>query len=72
MSENFSLLFALLFALSYSQTKIFGTIRSEGDKIITSVLVVNTANDQKTMSNERGEFSIDASIGDEIRFSKFG
>lgn len=66
----FSLLFALLFALSFSQTKISGTIRSEGDMIITSVLVVNTANDQKTMSNERGEFSIDASIGDEIRFSK--
>lgn len=62
----------LLFALSFSQTKISGTIRSEGDMIITNVLIVNISNDQKTMSNERGEFSIDASIGDEIRFSKAG
>lgn len=67
-----SFLFTFLFTLSFSQSKVSGTTKNENDMIITSVLIVNVSNDQKTMSNDKGDFDIEASNGDEIRFSKTG
>lgn len=56
----------------FSQQKISGKIISENDMVITNVLVVNISNDKKTYSDAAGNFEIDASLNDEIRFSKAG
>lgn len=56
----------------FSQNKISGKILSENDMIISNVLVVNVSNDKKTYSDAVGNFVIEGSVNDEIRFSKAG
>ncbi len=56
----------------FSQQKISGRIFSENDMIVSSVLVVNISNDKKTYSDSAGNFEIEGSVNDEIRFSKIG
>jgi len=56
----------------FSQQKISGKIMSENDMMIGNVLVVNISNDKKTYSDGAGNFTIEASVNDEIRFSKMG
>lgn len=53
-----------------SQNKISGKILSENDMVISNVLVVNVSNDKKTYSDAVGNFVIEGSVNDEIRFSK--
>jgi len=43
---------------------------SEDEVMIPKVLIVNMTTNQKTYSDSYGNFSIDANIGDEIRFAK--
>lgn len=65
--------FALFFSVNlFSQQKINGKIVSENNFIITQVLVMNVSNNTKTMSNSLGEFSIEASEGDNLKFLKDG
>lgn len=51
----------------FSQT-ISGVIVSEESARLPKTLIINMNSDQKVFSNEVGEFSINAKIGDEIRF----
>jgi len=72
MKRNiFAVFFFHVMTLFFCQQKVSGTIMSENDMIVTSVLVVNM-NDKKVYSNSSGEFSIEASEKDEIRFVKKG
>lgn len=53
----------------YSQI-LSGIVVTEESARIPKTLVVNMSSDQKVLSNELGEFSINAKPGDEIRFVK--
>jgi hypothetical protein len=59
-------------AVMFSQQKISGRILSENDMVISNVLVINVSNDKKTYSDATGNFTIEANLNDEIRFSKAG
>lgn len=72
MRKNLGVFFFFLTIYFFGQHKITGKTLSENDMIITSVLVVNISNDQKVYSNSLGEFSIEGSEKDEIRFVKKG
>lgn len=67
------LLIILFFAgnLFFAQ-KISGKVMSENDMVISSVLVVNISNDKKTFSDAIGNFSVEGSSNDELRFVKVG
>lgn len=68
--RNFTLIFILMSFKMFSQQKISGKTISENDMVITHVLVINISNDKKTYSDAAGNFEIEASLNDEIRFSK--
>ncbi|MCD0453909.1 carboxypeptidase regulatory-like domain-containing protein [Chryseobacterium sp. LC2016-27] len=72
MRKNLAVFFFFLTIYFFGQHKITGKTLSENDMIISSVLVVNISNDQKVYSNSFGEFSIEGSEKDEIRFVKKG
>lgn len=72
MRKNLAVFFFFLTIHFFGQQKITGKTLSENDMIVSSVLVVNISNDQKVYSNSLGEFSIDGSEKDEIRFIKKG
>ena len=72
MRKNLAVFFFFLTIYVFGQHKITGKTLSENDMIVASVLVVNVSNDQKVYSNSLGEFSIDGSEKDEIRFIKKG
>ncbi|WP_276703015.1 carboxypeptidase regulatory-like domain-containing protein [Chryseobacterium sp.] len=72
MRKNLAVFFFFLTVYFFGQQKITGKTLSENDMIVTSVLVVNVSNDQKVYSNSLGEFSIEGSEKDEIRFVKKG
>lgn len=58
--------------LFFSQQKISGKIMSENDMVISSVMVVNISNDKKAYSDSAGNFTIEGSSNDELRFIKSG
>lgn len=63
----------LLFELLYSQKQIVtGRVVNEDNINLGLVTVVNITTDQKTQSNYLGEFSIEASKNDELRFVRIG
>lgn len=72
MRKIFAIFFFLLTISLFGQQKISGKTVSENNMIVTSVLVVNISNDHKVYSNSLGEFSIEGSEKDEIRFIKKG
>lgn len=72
MRKNLAVFFFFLTIYFFGQQKITGKTLSENDMIVASVLVVNISNDQKVYSNSLGEFSIEGSEKDEIRFVKKG
>lgn len=72
MKKIFTVFFFCIVTLFFCQQKVSGTTMSENDMILTSVLVVNMSTDKKVYSNSSGEFSIEASENDEIRFVKKG
>jgi len=53
----------------FSQT-ISGVIISEESARLPKTMIINISSDQKVFSNDAGEFSINAKMGDEIRFVK--
>lgn len=72
MRKNLIVFFFFMTLHFFSQQKISGKTLSENDMIVTSVLVVNISNDKKVYSNSLGEFSIEGTEKDEIRFIKNG
>lgn len=72
MRKIFAAFFFFLTIHFFGQQKISGKTLSENNMIVTSVLVVNISNNQKVYSNSLGEFSIEGSEKDEIRFIKKG
>ncbi|MFL9834562.1 carboxypeptidase regulatory-like domain-containing protein [Chryseobacterium terrae] len=72
MKKNLAVFFFFFTIFFFGQQKISGKILSENDMIVASVLVVNISNDKKVYSNSLGEFSIEGSEKDEIRFVKKG
>ena len=71
-TKGFSLLICFIASCLYGQKILSGRTMSENNRIVTSVLVININNNEKTSSNSSGEFSIKASLQDEIRFIKKG
>lgn len=72
MRKIFAVFFFCITAHLFCQQKVSGKTMSENDMVIASVLIVNISNDKKVYSNSSGEFSIEASQNDEIRFVKKG
>lgn len=77
MKTYWSKLFCLILvffalAMMFSQQKITGKTMSENDMVMSNVLVVNISNDKKTYSDSAGNFIIDGSFNDELRFIKPG
>jgi len=63
------ILFLILSGFVFSQN-ISGNVMSEDEVLVPTVLIVNMTTNQKTYSDSYGKFSINANIGDEIRFAK--
>ncbi|WP_261510984.1 carboxypeptidase regulatory-like domain-containing protein [Chryseobacterium paludis] len=61
-----------LFGVVYSQQIVTGKITDDNDINLGSVTVVNVSTDKKVYSNSLGEFSIEASRNDELRFVRPG
>ncbi|WP_417427640.1 carboxypeptidase-like regulatory domain-containing protein [Halpernia sp.] len=65
-------LFFLIFLFSshyfYSQSSVSGTVFNENQFALSGVLVVNINTDEKTVSDEFGNFKINANEKDELRF----
>ncbi len=66
--KKFVFLYFLLISISIFSQTISGVIVSEESARLPKTLIINMSSDQKVFSNEVGEFSINAKIGDEIRF----
>ncbi|WP_082140567.1 hypothetical protein [Chryseobacterium sp. FH2] len=64
----------LLFVCNYlfSQQTVTGKISDENGIILAGTTVINITKDSKTYSNSLGEFSIEASKNDELRFVRAG
>ncbi|WP_418122370.1 carboxypeptidase regulatory-like domain-containing protein [Chryseobacterium sp. PTM-20240506] len=68
------ILFIVLFiyGIAYSQQIVTGKITDDNDINLGSVTVINLSTDKKVYSNSSGEFSIEASKNDELRFVRPG
>ena len=66
-------LLCLMFCFSnlFSQN-VSGVVTNEDHNPIPAVLVINIITNQKTTTNLRGEFTIDASVNNELRFVRKG
>ncbi|KQT20593.1 hypothetical protein ASG22_16595 [Chryseobacterium sp. Leaf405] len=53
---------------AFSQQKVTGKISDENNIDLAAVTVINITTDQKVYTNSSGEFAIDASANDELRF----
>lgn len=62
----------LMSATVFSQQKVTGRITDNGSTEINPVLVINISSQKSTLSSTSGDFTIDASENDEIRFVKEG
>lgn len=63
--------FLIFFSLNaFSQQKITGKVSDDNAFDLAVVTVINITTDQKVSTNSSGEFSIDASANDELRFVK--
>ena len=69
MKQLLQIVLLILSGFTFSQN-ISGNVMSEDEVLISKVLIVNMATNQKTYSDSYGKFVIDANVGDEIRFAK--
>lgn len=60
------------FSTLLSSQQVTGTVTDEDQNLLGGVLVFNMKTEQKTYTNQIGEFTIDASIRDELRFIRQG
>ncbi|REC78020.1 hypothetical protein DRF60_10170 [Chryseobacterium elymi] len=56
----------------FSQQQITGTVTENSKKNITPVLIINVSNRKSTLSDTLGNFTIEVSENDELRFVKEG
>ncbi|GGP05758.1 hypothetical protein GCM10010992_23110 [Cloacibacterium rupense] len=70
MRKLLLLTFFLIFTNSYSQEYIFGKVISEQNAQIAGVLIININTDEKTYTNNEGNFMIAAKSNDLLRFVK--
>jgi len=69
LKQLLQIVLLILSGFTFSQN-ISGNVMSEDEVLISKVLIVNMATNQKTYSDSYGKFVIDANVGDEIRFAK--
>lgn len=62
----------IILAVQFSAQTITGRIVTDGVTPLSSVLVINMKNNEKTSSNHEGFFSISANVNDELRFIRSG
>lgn len=65
-----SFLLVFMFNNFFSQQTVTGRITDDSGENLSSVIIINISNDQKTYSNSMGQFSIEANPNDELRFVK--
>lgn len=67
-----TLSFALIFSLQLfsSQTFIEGKTTSENQTAVGGVMIINLNTNEKSNSDQNGDFKINTSVGDEVRFIK--
>ena len=70
MKKLLLILFLTLFCKFYSQEYIIGKVVSEQNIQVANVLVINVKTDEKTYTDQDGNFIISAKNGDVIRFVK--
>lgn len=70
MKKTLLLTFFLIFINSYSQKYILGKVVAEQNSEIAGVLVININTDEKTYTNNEGNFMIAAKSNDLIRLVK--
>lgn len=66
------LLLALSFCTSLFSQKVSGTVADEEQNPLVAVMVFNMKTEKKVFTNLDGEFTIDASVSDELRFIRQG
>ncbi|ASK32807.1 hypothetical protein CEY12_17185 [Chryseobacterium sp. T16E-39] len=72
MRYSIYLISCFLCGVAYSQQIVTGKITDDNDINLGSVTIVNISTDKKAYSNSLGEFSIEASRNDELRFVRPG
>lgn len=72
MKEKLFFIVLFLYGIVYSQQIVSGKITDDNDINLASVTIVNISTDKKVYSNSLGEFSIEASKNDELRFVRPG
>lgn len=70
MKQTLLLLFLFISISVFSQNYISGKVVNEINLGLPNVLVINIKTDQKTFTDENGDFMIPANVNDEIRFLK--
>ena len=70
MKKLLLILFLTFFCKFYSQEYIIGKVVSEQNIQVANVLVINVKTDEKTYTDQDGNFIISAKNGDVIRFVK--
>ena len=70
--KNLYIICCFVFANFSSQQTITGKISDENNFDLGAVTVINVSKDQKVSTNSSGEFSIEATNNDELRFIKAG
>ncbi|MCW3161999.1 carboxypeptidase regulatory-like domain-containing protein [Chryseobacterium oryctis] len=72
MKHFLILMMIFMFGSVFSQQKITGRIKDENGIALSGTTIININTDTKTYSDTSGEFSIDASKNDELRFIRVG
>lgn len=72
MKKKLFFIALFLYGIVYSQQIVTGKITDDNNINLSSVTVVNISTDKKVYSNSLGEFSIEASRNDELRFVRPG
>ncbi|QBO57439.1 carboxypeptidase regulatory-like domain-containing protein [Chryseobacterium salivictor] len=66
------LLLALSFSTSLFSQKVSGTVADEEQNPLVAVMVFNMKTEKEVFTNFNGEFTIEASVSDELRFIRQG
>jgi hypothetical protein len=68
----FNVLFCFVGTFIFAQQKVSGFILDEQNISLGKVLVINISSNESVYSDISGRFTIEASLGDEIRFVREG
>ena len=70
--KYFLIFSCLIFSTTLFSQKISGIVVDEDDHLLPAVMVFNMKTEQKTYTNQNGEFTIEASENTELRFIRNG